>query len=71
MTPCRHYRNSYPPRSNTGVYLSTNSGSSWAVSLPLNDCDALAGSADGSKLFAANGDSGGVYFSTNSGSTWT
>jgi hypothetical protein len=54
-----------------GIYLSTNSGATWAPSLaPAGGWYSVASSADGNQLVAAN-DSGSIYISTNSGGTWT
>lgn len=55
-----------------GVYVSTNSGSTWFwAALPTHQCfwSSVAFSADGTKL-AASANNGGIYTSTNSGATW-
>ncbi|MGA2624733.1 MAG: hypothetical protein ABSF91_12815, partial [Bacteroidota bacterium] len=49
-----------------GVFLSTNSGSSWVKTGLTDFYGGLA--VSGTKLFA--GTSGGVFLSTNSGSSW-
>lgn len=61
-----------------GIYISTNSGTSWAESLSgANlDCQAVASSADGRKVTVAMHGVGGtnwapVYLSVDSGLTWT
>ncbi len=50
-----------------GVYLSTNSGTSWTASMTYSGVWAFA--ISGNNIFAGAG--GGVYLSTNSGTTWT
>jgi hypothetical protein len=55
-----------------GVYISTNSGQTWVqvTNLPNDDWDAIALSADGTKMAAApQNDS--IYISTNTGATWS
>ena len=55
-----------------GVYISTNSGQTWVqvTNLPNDDWDAIALSADGTKMVAApQNDS--IYISTNTGATWS
>ena len=60
--------------SGDAIYFSTNGGATWKASGPTDIWQAIASSADGTKLVAvaqaANG-SGGIYTSTNSGLTWT
>ncbi len=58
-----------------GIYISTNSGTSWTpTSMPQARMRPalcfVTSSADGTKLVAAI-DHGGIYTSTNSGATWT
>jgi hypothetical protein len=58
------------PTSAEGIYLSTNSGMTWAQSqAPAGSWGPIASSVDGAKLAAANA-SGSIYTSTNSGATW-
>jgi hypothetical protein len=53
-----------------GIYLSTNSGSTWTQSkTPSGYWGPIASSADGTRLLAANGN-GDIYISADSGSTW-
>jgi hypothetical protein len=53
-----------------GIYVSRDSGKTWnTTSASSAQWHSVAASADGTKLFAANGL--GIYASTNSGSTWT
>jgi photosystem II stability/assembly factor-like uncharacterized protein len=57
-----------------GIYTSTNSGTSWAVtSAPNNSWRAIASSADGNVLVAAAnyGPAGSIYSSSDAGLTWT
>jgi hypothetical protein len=57
------------PNSSAGyIFLSTNSGASWATNSPFGSWGAIASSADGTKLAALN--NGTIYLSTNSGSKW-
>jgi hypothetical protein len=53
-----------------GIYLSTNSGSTWTLSqAPAGAWGPIASSADGSLLAAGNAN-GHIYASTNSGISW-
>jgi len=53
-----------------GIYKSTNSGSSWALSLSLPTVDALAVDPNNSlNVYAISG--GGIYLTNNAGSTWS
>lgn len=58
----------YPNSSGGYIFLSTNSGATWATNSVLGEWGAIASSADGTKLAAVKGDS--LYVSTDSGSTW-
>jgi hypothetical protein len=51
------------------IFLSTNSGDTWALSGGPTDAGFLVSSADGTKLAATSEDL--VFTSTNSGGTWT
>ena len=55
-----------------GIYTSTDSGATWTLSAgaPYTNWQAVASSADGTKLVAAVL-GGQIYTSANSGSTWT
>lgn len=55
-----------------GVYVSGNSGASWADVKADLGCSAVASSADGTKLVAAFSDGldVGIWTSTNSGTSW-
>ena len=54
------------------IYLSTNSGANWFPSgAPTARWSALAGSADGLKLFAVAKDAGRIYTSSDGGGTWS
>src|SRR5207245_2152891 len=56
------------------IYTSTNSGVSWTkTAAPINGWSAVASSADGVRLVAADSASGDglVYTSADSGVTWT
>jgi hypothetical protein len=53
--------------SGSGICISTNSGSSWTLTNPLN-ATAIAASASATRLVAVEGNS--IYISTNSGFTW-
>lgn len=56
----------------TGIYTSTNSGTTWTLS-PFTggmDFTSVASSTDGVKLATANFDGYGILVSTNSGATW-
>jgi hypothetical protein len=53
-----------------GVFLSTNSGTSWAaVNTGMTNTNVWTFAVSGGNLFA--GTSGGVFLSTNSGTSWT
>lgn len=53
-----------------GIFLSTNSGTSWTVvNTGLTNTDVRALTVSGTNLFA--GTAGGVFLSTNSGTNWT
>ena len=55
----------------TDLYTSTDYGSTWTLPLPgITNWGALASSADGTKLVAAQ-EPGFIYISINSGLTWT
>ena len=54
---------------NTGVFLSSNNGSSWAQT-GLNNQYVISLAANGSNIFAGTY-GGGLYLSTNNGTTWT
>jgi len=54
----------------SSIYLSTNSGSTWVAPAHAPFINAVASSADGSKLLGFNAN-GFVYVSTNSGGTWS
>ena len=61
---------------NSGVFLSTNNGTSWtSVSKGLTFTDVFALAVSGENLFAGTGISGGpdgdVFLSTNNGTSWT
>jgi hypothetical protein len=56
------------PGSGTGVYISTNSGTSWTQT-GLNNTDVFSIAISGNKIFA--GSNSGVYLSTNNGTSWT
>lgn len=58
-------------KSGGGVYLSTNSGTSFAPQSFGNYQHAVAVSADGNKLFAARVDASVVWVSTDRGQNWT
>jgi hypothetical protein len=54
------------------IYISTNSGVSWKPSLSISaSWNAIASSADGTKLAAVALNLSGVFTSTNSGVSWT
>jgi hypothetical protein len=54
------------------IYVSTNSGDTWNLSLTLsNELGWVASSANGNILVGATFESGPVFISTNSGTTWT
>ena len=56
--------------SGSGVFLSTNNGTSWtAVNTGLTDAAVYALAVSGTNLFA--GTYGGVFLSTNNGTSWT
>lgn len=57
----------FPPGGNGGIFVSTNSGLSWARTTNLLSMTPVACSADGSKMVAAGNS---IYTSTNSGVTW-
>jgi hypothetical protein len=52
------------------IYVSTNSGASWATFPPAANWNSVASSADGTKAVAVAG-TGSIYTSTNSGSSWS
>ena len=56
-----------------GIFISTNSGAFWsrATNAPLANWNAIATSADGTKLAAVAINVQGIYTSTNSGVNWT
>lgn len=61
----------------SGIFISTNSGITWARSgAPNENWQAVASSSDGTKLVAATyggygtSTEGGIYASTDSGNTW-
>lgn len=52
------------------VYLSTNSGATWAPAITTTDSwSSVSSSADGTKLMATSW-ANGIFISTNSGATW-
>ena len=53
-----------------GIYVSTNSGSSWAMNAPSLDWVSIACSSSGSSIVACTS-GGSIYLSTNSGSSWS
>jgi photosystem II stability/assembly factor-like uncharacterized protein len=55
-----------------GIFISTNSGSTWGQVTNLTDGNwlSVASSADGTKLVANTGNANKVYRSTDSGATW-
>ena len=64
-----------PPESGA-IFTSTNSGATWTqANAPTNGWQAVASSADGTRLVALVGESvdrsGPVYISADSGGTWT
>ena len=63
------FENNVYAGTNTGVYLSTNNGTSWTQTA-LNDQYVLSLATLGSNIFAGT-DINGVYLSTNNGSNWT
>jgi hypothetical protein len=55
-----------------GIYLSTNSGATWAFSYPLNFAGRNISTADGKKMAVVSWDGVmSIYTTTNSGGTWT
>jgi hypothetical protein len=52
-----------------GIYVSTNSGTSWSQTVSSNDWGSSASSADGTRLAVVNLDDS-IYTSTNAGVTW-
>jgi hypothetical protein len=55
---------------NSGLYMSTNSGETWASNnLPSQGCTSIGVSPDGTVLAALDGDAY-CYISTNSGANW-
>ncbi len=54
---------------NSGVYLSTNNGTSWSQT-PLNNQFVFSLAVNGSNVYAGTYGNG-VYLSTNNGTTWT
>jgi hypothetical protein len=61
--------NIFAGTSQYGVYISTNSGSSW-VQTALNNRNVRSFAVNGNNIFAGT-DEYGVYLSTNNGSSWT
>jgi len=62
--------NLFAGTSNNGVFLSTNSGTSWtAASSGLTNTSVTSLAVSGTNFFA--GTYGGVFVSTNSGTSWT
>ncbi len=70
-------RGGQPPASGAspGIYLSTDSGTSWTYSTNVPLCACVASSSDGGRLVAAlnpsSFPSGSILISTNSGIIWT
>jgi hypothetical protein len=60
--------NSFFIGSSNGVYMSTNSGSTWTAA-GLADSSIASFAVSGTNLFAST--NGGVFHSTNNGTTWT
>jgi len=65
--------NLYAGTSNSGVFLSTNNGTSWtAVNSGLTNTLVQSLAVSGTNLFAGTvGSGGGVFLSTNNGTSWT